>query len=146
MTKWGSQDVRGMDGDDVSTLLSKEAEFQGTVRIQGSVRVDGTVTGDLISTHTVTVGTTGVIEGNITAEDIIVAGRVHGALVARGKIMLESSAQFEGDLTATKLAVAEGAAFRGHSNMGAATKATASPKVEMKVPEAKREAERVAAA
>ena len=145
MTKWGSQDLRGMETGDVSTLLSKDAEFQGTIKIQGSVRVDGTVTGDLISSHTVTVGTTGVIEGNINAEDIIVAGRVKGTLTARGKIMLESSAQFDGDLTATKLSVVEGAVFRGHSNMGAA-KSTPAIKGEMKTPEAKRDMERIAAA
>jgi cytoskeletal protein CcmA (bactofilin family) len=145
MTKWGSQNLRDMGTDDVSTLLSKDAEFHGTIKIQGSVRVDGAVIGDLISSHTVTIGSTGAVEGNITAEDIMVAGRVKGALIARGRITLESSAQFEGDLTATKLAVSEGAIFRGHSNTGMA-KGTAAPKSEVKSSEVKREAERVAAA
>ena len=145
MAKWGSQNLGGLNSDDVSTLLSKDAEFQGTMRIQGSVRVDGTIMGDLISTQTVTVGQTGTVEGNITAEEIIVAGRVKGALVARGRIVLESSAQFEGDLTATKLAVVEGAVFRGLSNMGS-PKSAAPAKTEAKVPETKREQERIAAA
>jgi cytoskeletal protein CcmA (bactofilin family) len=145
MAKWGTQNLHGLDTDDVSTLLSKDAEFNGTVKIQGSVRVDGTVTGDLVSSHAVTVGATGVIEGNITAEDIIVAGRVKGSLVARGRVLLESSAQFEGDLTATKLAVVEGAVFRGHSNM-ALGKSHGAPKAEVKAPEPKKETERVAAA
>lgn len=145
MAKWGTQNLGGMMSDDVSTLLSKDAEFQGTLRIQGSVRVDGTILGDLVSTQTVTVGTTGLIEGNINAEEIIVAGRVKGALIAKGRIVLESTAQFEGDLTAIKLAVVEGAVFRGLSNMGV-PKSAAPQKTEMKAPETKREQERIAAA
>jgi cytoskeletal protein CcmA (bactofilin family) len=142
MAKWGSQNLGGTT-DDVSTLLSKDAEFQGTLRIQGSVRVDGTIKGDLVSTQTVTVGQTGAIEGNINAEEIIVAGKVKGTLVARGRVVLESSAQFEGDLTATKLAVVEGALFRGLSNMGT-PKAPGGLRADAKVPEVKQE--RIAAA
>jgi len=137
--------------NDVSTLVSKDAEFQGTLRIQGSVRVDGTILGDLVSTHTVTVGNTGVIEGNINAEEIIVAGRVKGALIAKGRVMLESTAQFEGDLTATKLAVVEGAVFRGLSNMGVSKGSSATParteaKTEAKSADSKSQQERIAAA
>jgi cytoskeletal protein CcmA (bactofilin family) len=144
MSKWGSQNLRALNSADVSTLLSKDAEIKGSIKTQGSVRVDGTVIGDVNSSQTVTIGATGVVEGNITAEDIIVAGRVKGALIARGKILLEASAQFEGDLSATKLAVAEGAVFRGLSNMGAAKQSLASVRTENG--SAKRELERVAAA
>ncbi len=147
MSKWGSQNLRNLNSGDVSTLLSKDAEIKGSVRTQGSVRVDGTVVGDVISAATVTIGATGVVDGNITAEDIIVAGRVKGALNARGRILLETSAQFEGDLSATKLAVAEGAVFRGLSNMGAPKSSAASVRTETaKAPDLKRETERVAAA
>jgi len=147
MSKWGSDNLRNLNSGDVSTLLSKDAEIKGTVRMQGSLRVDGTVVGDVISAATVTIGATGVVEGNITAEDIIVAGRVKGVLVARGKILLETSAQFEGDLTATKLAVSEGAVFRGLSNMGAAKSSAATVRTETgKTPDVKRETERIAAA
>ena len=144
MSKWGSQNLRSLNSADVSTLLSKDAEIKGSVKTQGSVRVDGTVIGDVISSQTVTIGATGVVDGNITAEDIIVAGRVKGALTARGRITLETSAQFEGDLSATKLAVAEGAVFRGLSNMGAAKQSA--PAVRTENGSAKRELERVAAA
>ncbi len=147
MSKWGSQNLRAMNSADVSTLLSKDAEIKGSMKTQGSVRVDGTVIGDVVSAQTVTIGTTGTVEGNISAEDIIVAGRVKGSLMARGKILLESSAQFEGDLSATKLAVAEGAVFRGLSNMSSVKSSLPGPRAEgAKTPETKREAERVAAA
>lgn len=118
MSKWGPSSLRIVHAADVSTLLSKDTEIRGSLKSQGSVRVDGTVFGDLISVKTVTVGATGMVEGNITGEDVIIAGKVKGTLTARGKIALEGSAQIEGDLNTSRLSIAEGAVFRGLSNMG----------------------------
>jgi cytoskeletal protein CcmA (bactofilin family) len=117
MSKWESSKLRMIHTADISTLLSKDTEIRGAVKTLASIRVDGTVIGDLSSSKTVTVGTTGIVEGNISAEEIIIAGRVKGTLSSRGKISLESTAQIEGDLNTTRLSIAEGAVFRGQSNM-----------------------------
>jgi cytoskeletal protein CcmA (bactofilin family) len=122
MSKWNPSNLRGDHTADISTLLSKDTEIRGTVKTQGSIRIDGTVIGDLISVKTVTIGATGTVEGNISGEDIIVAGKVKGSLSARGRISLEGSAQIEGDLNTTRLSIAEGAVFRGLSNMGISVK------------------------
>jgi len=87
-----------------------------------TLRIDGTVIGDVFSAQTVTIGATGVVEGNVSGDDIIVAGKVKGTLTARGRIALESSAQIEGDLHTGRLAISEGAVFRGLSNMGVAVR------------------------
>lgn len=100
---------------EMSTLLAKDAEISGTLKTQGSLRIDGRVNGDLICSKLVTIGTTGYVEGNIQAENIIVAGRVKGSLVAKQKIHLESTAELHGDVTAGKLSIQEGAKIRGHA-------------------------------
>jgi cytoskeletal protein CcmA (bactofilin family) len=96
----------------------------------------------------VTIGATGSVEGNIQAEDIIIAGKVKGTLNSRGKIALESSAQLEGDLNASRLTIAEGATFRGRSNMGTQAPVrsnviSADEKIPLNVP---KQTEKVAAA
>jgi cytoskeletal protein CcmA (bactofilin family) len=116
MAKWGKLTADTAAGD-MSTLLGKDAEVVGTVRTQGSVRIDGKVTGDLHSVKMITVGATGVIDGDLHAESIIVAGRVKGSLHAKGKIQLESTADVDGDLSASRLSIQEGAKFRGRSSM-----------------------------
>ena len=75
----------------------------------------GSAVDDLICSKMVTIGTPGVVEGNIQAESIIVAGRVKGSLVAKQKIHLETTAELEGDLSANKLSIQEGARVRGHA-------------------------------
>jgi cytoskeletal protein CcmA (bactofilin family) len=118
MSKWSPKETAEIPSGEISTLLGKDAEVKGAIKSQGSMRIDGTIEGELSSAKTVTVGATGAVEGNITAENIIVSGRVKGSLVARGKILLESTARLEGDIQAARLAISEGAAFRGRSNTG----------------------------
>ncbi|HEY3295907.1 MAG TPA: polymer-forming cytoskeletal protein [bacterium] len=126
MSKWvpkNLQNLRDTHPGDISTLFGKETEIRGSVKTQGSLRVDGTVHGDITCAKTITIGSTGVVEGNISGEDVIVAGKVKGSLSARGRVSLESSAQIEGDLNTSRLSIAEGAVFRGLSNMGVTVRA-----------------------
>jgi cytoskeletal protein CcmA (bactofilin family) len=124
MSKWGIKEIKDIPSSEISTLLGKDAEVKGSIKSQGSMRIDGSVDGELASTKTITIGTSGSVEGNITAENIIISGRVRGSLSARGKIILESTARLEGDITASRLAIAEGASFRGRSNTGEPTRTT----------------------
>lgn len=122
MSKWGNKDAADLPSGEISTLLGKDAEVKGSIKTQGSMRIDGTVEGELTSTKTITVGSTGTVHGDITAENIIISGKVTGTLAARGRIILESTARLEGDINTSRLAIAEGASFRGRSNTGEAAK------------------------
>jgi cytoskeletal protein CcmA (bactofilin family) len=124
MSKWGIKEIKDIPSSEISTLLGKDAEVKGSIKSQGSMRIDGSVDGELASTKTITIGASGSVEGNITAENIIISGRVRGSLSARGKIILESTARLEGDINASRLAIAEGASFRGRSNTGEPARTT----------------------
>ena len=124
MSKWGNKETFDIPSSEISTLLGKDAEVKGTIKSQGSMRIDGSIEGELTSTKTITIGASGSVEGNVTAENIIISGRVRGTLSARGKIVLENTARLEGDINASRLVIAEGASFRGRSNTGDATRTT----------------------
>ncbi len=145
MSKWSSSSLRPSASADISTLLSKDTEIRGAVKAQGSIRIDGTVIGDVLATKTVTIGASGIVEGNVSGEDLIIAGKIKGTLNARGRIALEASAQIEGDLHTSRLAIAEGAVFRGLSNMGVAVRSGVRVP-EPKAPAAREGVDRVAAA
>ena len=82
------------------------------------MRVDGQVKGELETSNTITIGSEGVVEGNISAKDVIVGGRVVGMLKATGRIILESKSVLNGDLKTSRLVVEDGATFNGSSDMG----------------------------
>ncbi|MBK6909607.1 MAG: polymer-forming cytoskeletal protein [bacterium] len=115
MAKWTRFTASENFAGEMSTLLAKDAEINGTLRTQGSLRIDGRVSGDVFCAKMVTIGSSGSVDGNIQAESIIVAGRVKGSLVAKQKVHLEATAELIGDLSAGKLSIQEGARVRGHT-------------------------------
>jgi len=127
MAKWTRLTSSDSFSGEMSTLLAKDAEIHGTLRTQGSLRIDGRVVGDLIVGKSVTIGSSGSVDGNIQAESIILAGRVKGSLVAKEKIHLEATAELDGNLSASRLSIAEGARIRGHAATDETRVPTAKP-------------------
>ncbi len=103
---------------ELSTILGADAQFEGKLTVKQSMRVDGRVKGELTSSETITIGSNGSVEGDITAKDVIVGGKVTGRLTASGKTVLERSSVLKGDLKTKRLVVEEGAVFNGNSDMG----------------------------
>jgi len=81
------------------------------------MRIDGRIKGEVTSAEMITIGSSGVIEGDVTARDIIMGGKVTGKMTASGKTILERSSSLNGDLKTSRLVVEEGAVFNGHSDM-----------------------------
>ncbi len=97
--------------------------------VRNSVRIDGIMRGELSSTETVTVGPNGGVEGDITAADVVIGGKVTGRVICQGKVILEETAVLSGDLRTVRLVVVEGAIFNGMSEMGESKHQPHPPKV-----------------
>jgi cytoskeletal protein CcmA (bactofilin family) len=106
------------DSGRLNTIIGSGSVFEGTVQIEsGGIRVDGKVKGKLISSETLVVGPTGVVEANVQVKRATVGGRVVGSLVAIEQTVLESKAVLLGDLKTSSLVVHEGAIFNGNCSM-----------------------------
>lgn len=103
---------------ELSTIIGQDAKLEGKLDVRHSVRIDGLMKGDLLSTEMVTIGPGGGVEGNISAQDLVIGGKVTGRIVCQGKVVLEESATLTGDLRTVRLVVEEGAIFNGLSEMG----------------------------
>lgn len=103
---------------ELSTIIGADADLNGDLNVKNSARIDGKVTGRITSADTVTVGSAGVVEGDVSANHIILGGKVTGNLSASGRTILEKSATLNGNLKTMILVVQEGAQFNGHSEMG----------------------------
>jgi len=106
--------------DELGTIIGYESLFEGKLSVKHSIRVDGHLKGELISTNTVTIGSQGVVEGDVTAKDVIIGGKVKGSVTAAGRVTLESSSQLAGDLKTAKLVIEEGAILNGATEMAEA--------------------------
>ncbi len=104
-------------GGELSTIIGKDADLTGNLRLKNCLRVDGTIIGNIKTSDTVIIGKDGSIEGKITARNVLMGGKVKGNIIASEKVFLESSASIDGDITAFQLIVNEGAHFNGNCNM-----------------------------
>ena len=86
-------------------------QIDGNLTTEGEVQVDGRINGNIRCAH-LTVGREAVILGDITAEEIVVRGKVTGTI--RGnRVILQDGAQVESEIFQTKLTIEEGANFKG---------------------------------
>lgn len=99
------------------TLIGEGSTFEGKIRSLASVRLEGEITGDLECEGDVIIGEKGVARSNVTARNIVLAGKVHGNVTARGKLTIKSSGHLSGNLSAAELAIEAGGFFKGISKM-----------------------------
>ena len=94
-----------------ASTLSADLNITGNIKTSGDIQVEGTVEGD-IRAHLLTVGESATIKGEVTADDVVVNGRIIGRV--RGlKVRLTSTARVEGDIIHKTIAIESGAHFEG---------------------------------
>jgi len=102
----------------INTLIGKTCKIIGDVATKESIRIDGHIQGNVESDNVASITETAVLEGNIKASEIFVAGKVKGNITALKSLELEKSAIITGDVFTAKLHVHPGALFNGTTKMG----------------------------
>ena len=98
------------------TVIAEGLKIVGSVTAEGLVDVNGQIDGELHCTSLV-VSRKGRISGAITAERVVVDGKVEGPIQA-GEVVLKSQAHVVGDIHHESLAIESGAYFDGRSVQG----------------------------
>ena len=96
----------------VSTI-GEDLTITGNVASQGEIHLDGHVRGD-VHCGALVLGENSNVEGNVTADDVVIRGRLIGSVRAI-RLMLQSKSHVEGDLIHQSLAMEQGAFFEGKS-------------------------------
>jgi len=86
-----------------------------------------------------TIGPNGKIKAEVFAKSVVVLGEVTGNVTATEKVDIRDNGAVDGDIIAPRVAIAEGAHFRGSVDMqtGAAGPAKADAKTAVAKPEPK---------
>ena len=106
-----------MNGANSKNVLTNDVEIKGNLRFSGELTLDGKLEGEIQSDGILNLGDTAVINGNITAQSVVVRGKVNGNIAATEKIEIKSNAELFGDIRATKLVVEEGVTFVGKTEV-----------------------------
>ncbi len=100
----------------VGTILGDGMLFQGNVSGEGSVKIDGLLNGDINVGHTVVVGLSGSITGEINAAEVIVFGEVNGRINA-GTLEIKSTGKIKGEVLVETLISESGCIMKAKCEM-----------------------------
>ncbi|MEM8982072.1 MAG: polymer-forming cytoskeletal protein [Pseudomonadota bacterium] len=95
------------------SLIADGVTIRGDISGSRDLEIHGEVVGDSNINASVIIAPDGMWRGNLTARDVVVAGRIVGAVRASGNIEIEASARIEGTVTGGAISVQPGAIVDG---------------------------------
>ena len=98
--------------------IGKSVVIKGELTGSEDLTIEGHVEGTIqLREHVLTIGPNGRIKAQIFAKSVVVLGEVHGNVTASEKVDIRDNGSVEGDLIAPRIAISEGAHFRGSVDM-----------------------------
>jgi cytoskeletal protein CcmA (bactofilin family) len=94
------------------TIIGADFRVKGDISCEGDIQLEGTVDGNIKSLR-LTVGETGVVQGDVNADDVRVHGKVVGTIRAK-TVALAGTGHVTGDIIHETLSVDSGAFLNGH--------------------------------
>ncbi len=98
-------------------VLSSDVEIKGNLKFEGELTFEGKLEGEIHSDGTLLLGDGAVVNGNISANSVVVRGKVNGNIVAKDKIDIKAKTELFGDVRAAKLVIEEGITFVGKAEV-----------------------------
>jgi cytoskeletal protein CcmA (bactofilin family) len=114
------------------STIGEDLTITGNVASKGEIHLDGHVQGD-VHCGALFLGENANVEGNVTADEVVIRGRLIGSVRAF-RLMLQSTSHVEGDLIHQSLAMEQGAFFEGKSRRSDTPLSTSQPTAEKKAP------------
>jgi len=108
---------RQIDRSDVVNI-GKSVVIKGELNGSEDLTVEGHVDGKIeLKDHVLTIGPNGKIKAQVFAKAVIVLGEVTGNVTASEKVDIRDGGSVDGDIISPRVAIAEGAHFRGSVDM-----------------------------
>ena len=112
------------DGARIGESVVIKGEVSGNEDLIIEGQVEGTIA---LREHVLTIGPKGGIKAQVFARSVIVAGKVTGDITATDTVNIQEHGTVDGDITAPRVAIGEGAHFRGSIDMQPSTAAKLGP-------------------
>jgi cytoskeletal protein CcmA (bactofilin family) len=127
-----SEPQRGMERSTVN--IGKSVVIKGELSGSEDLTIEGQVDGKIeLRQNVLTIGPNGKIKAQVFAKSVVILGEVTGNVTASEKVDIRDNGSVDGDIAAPRVAIAEGAHFRGSIDMqrtGGAPAKTVEPKAE----------------
>jgi cytoskeletal protein CcmA (bactofilin family) len=95
-------------------FFGSDAKFEGVLRTSGFVRIEGDFSGSIIAGASVVVGEASRVEADVSAESVIISGRMKGKIQATREVQILPTAKVMADIVASSLIVEKGGLVYGN--------------------------------
>jgi len=108
--------------------IGKSVVIKGELSGSEDLTIEGHVEGRIdLKDNVLTIGPNGKIKAEVFAKSVIVLGEVTGNLTASEKVDIRDNGSVDGDIGSPRVAIAEGAHFRGSVDMQRGSKPQPKP-------------------
>ena len=112
-----ASEPRGHLGRDLVNI-GKSVVIKGELTGSEDLTIEGHVEGRIdLKDNVLTIGPNGKIKAEVFAKSVVVLGEVTGNVTASEKVDIRDNGSVDGDIASPRVAIAEGAHFRGSIDM-----------------------------
>lgn len=98
--------------------IGKSVVIKGELNGSEDLTIEGQVEGKIeLRQNVLTIGANGKIKAQVFAKSVVILGEVIGNVSASDKVDIRDNGSVDGDIAAPRVAIAEGAHFRGSIDM-----------------------------
>ncbi len=98
--------------------IGQSVQIKGELTGNEDLTIEGMVDGKiLVKDHNLTIGANGRIAAEVHAKTVVVVGQVIGNITADDKVEIAPSGSVQGDIRAPRVAISDGARFKGSIDM-----------------------------
>jgi cytoskeletal protein CcmA (bactofilin family) len=117
LAKSSAPDPAALQRQRSTCVIGSKTTLNGTVSGDEDVLVEGLVEGEVKISSSLTIGAGGKVNASVEARSVVVSGELNGNCSVSERVEIQSTGRMTGDIRAPKIVIAEGAVFRGNSDM-----------------------------
>ncbi|MGE0624026.1 MAG: polymer-forming cytoskeletal protein [Pseudomonadales bacterium] len=100
------------------SVIGKTLFVKGEIEAAEDMVVEGRLEGSIRHTaNRLIIGTSGVVNADIDAKNLIIEGTVEGNIVGSESVVIRESAEVRGNVYTARISIADGARFSGSVDM-----------------------------
>lgn len=109
---------RGTERERTTVNIGKSVVIKGELSGSEDLTIEGQVEGKIeLRQNVLTIGSNARIKAQVFAKSVIILGEVTGNVTASEKVDIRDNGSVDGDIASPRVAIAEGAHFRGSIDM-----------------------------
>jgi len=98
-------------------VIGPKTTVKGDITGDEDILVEGTVEGQIRITRDLRIGPGGSVRAKVEAQSVMVSGELLGDCHATSRVEIQSTGRLTGNIRAPRVVIAEGATFKGNSDM-----------------------------